>query len=506
MKSKDYLTEIRRATGLQRAVLRKIEVKQDVATYFLATDLNYKQEDIDYARSVSQRYTPAGLTADVKVMKAVPSAEGIRQGILDILKTRFPAVAAFVAPEHVEVDPETGGGRFFIGVGEVERGQFSADGVLDALSSELGRSFCGVWHGEFRYLEKEKGEIEREELPPEELVAAPRFFKVEKYEEIDGGNPKHAIYIADLEKEMQGVTVCGVVTYAEERLTKKEKPYFSFTISDGSGQMRIAYFTHKTTLEKIREIKVGDSICVTGDNELYNGSLSFRARMIDYGSQPEGFVPEARPSRPVPARYRTVFPAPITDYVQSMLFEEETEYPEEFKARDFVVFDLETTGLNCNPTSGSMDRIIEIGAVKIKGGKICEKFSSFVACPVRLSNEIVNLTGISDDMLVGAPMISDVLADFYKFAAGSSLVGHNVQFDYKFVRHYGERDGYLFDQRTYDTVTFSQEMLRLSNYKLNTVADHFGFQFNHHRAFDDAFVTAKIFLALVKMKNGLPKG
>ena len=109
-------------------------------------------------------------------------------------------------------------------------------------------------------------------------------------------------------------------------------------------------------------------------------------------------------------------------------------------------------------------------------------------------------------MLIGAPDVKDVIADFFKFAAGSTLVGHNVQFDYKFIRYYGEKEGYLFEQKQYDTVTFSQEMLRLSNYKLNTVADHFGFTFNHHRAYAASFVTAKIFLALVKMKNGLPRG
>ena len=59
--------------------------------------------------------------------------------------------------------------------------------------------------------------------------------------------------------------------------------------------------------------------------------------------------------------------------------------------------------------------------------------------------------------------------------------------------------------RQIDTVAFAQETLRLSNYKLNTVADHFGFTFNHHRAFDDAFVTAKIFTELVKIKGGLPR-
>ncbi len=152
-----------------------------------------------------------------------------------------------------------------------------------------------------------------------------------------------------------------------------------------------------------------------------------------------------------------------------------------------------------------MDRIIEVGGVKIENGSICEKFSTFVACPVKLSEEIIGLTGITDDMLAGAPEIKDVIADFYKFCYGSVLVAHNASFDCKFIRYYGEKEGYIFDMRQIDTVAFAQETLRLSNYKLNTVADHFGFTFNHHRAFDDAFVTAKIFTELVKIKGGLPR-
>ena len=286
---------------MRRAILRGIEIKDAVATFFLATDLIYSENDKEYARSVSERYTPAGLTAEVKITKSVPSAEGVRKGILETLKNRFPAVAAFVAPDDVEVDLETGGGRFFIGVGEVERNQFSADGAIDVLSAELGKKFCGIWHGEFRYFEKEKGQIEREELPPEEILIAPRSFAVTDFSEIDGGEkPSRAIYIADLVKEMQGVSVCGTVTYAEERVTKSGKPYFSFTISDGTGQLRIAYFTRKAMLEKVRGIKVGAGICFTGDNELFNGSLSFRARTVNAGNPPADFVPEPLPSRPVP--------------------------------------------------------------------------------------------------------------------------------------------------------------------------------------------------------------
>lgn len=504
MRSKDYLTEIRRAEGLARAVLRKIEVQGDRATFYLATDLNYKTEDEDYARSVTERYTPAGLKGEIKIVKSVPDAEGVRASVLELLKSKYPAVAAFISPSDVAVELETGGGRFFIGVGEVER-EFSADGVLDGLSEELGRKLCGVWHGEFRFMHKEREELIPEEAPPPEFVAGPRFFPVCDYAEIDGGKPKRAIYIADLTKEMQGVSVCGSISYIEERKTKTEKPYFSLTVSDGTGQLRLSYFTKKATLEKVRGLKTGDSVCITGDNELYNGSLSFRAKFIDYGAQPEGFVPEERPSKPVPLRYKRVFPVPTGDLVQSGLFETAEALPEEVLSKEFVVFDLETTGLNNTPSTGSMDRIIEVGAVKIKNGQIAERFSSFVACPVKLSSEIVKLTGISDDMLVGAPDIADVVADFFKFSAGCVLVGHNVQFDYKFMRYYGEQEGYLFDQKQYDTVSFSQEMLRLSNYKLNTVADHFGFGFNHHRAYEDAFVTAKIFLALARMKHGLPR-
>ena len=149
---------------------------------------------------------------------------------------------------------------------------------------------------------------------------------------------------------------------------------------------------------------------------------------------------------------------------------------------------------------GRMDKIIELGAVKIIDGEIKEKFSTFVACKERLSNEIVNLTGIHDEDLIGAPEVDKVMADFYKFTDGAILVGHNVTFDYRFVHYYGEQNGYMFEQKQYDTLHLAQQVLRgmLANYKLNTVADYYGFTFNHHRAFDDACVTAKVFMELVK--------
>ena len=502
MRSKEYLEEIRGSAGLVRAVLRKIEVNGKTVTFYLVTDIGYGSEDVAYARGVSAKYAPAGFVAEVKIMKSVPDEAGIRRAVADILKTRFPGVAAFVDPEDIAVIIDGAGGRFFINVGELERDRMTGDGILDAVSEELARRFCGTWFGEVRFVNKERGEIEYEAPPEAEYVTAPRFFPVEEYEPIDGAKPQHAIYIADLVKEMPNVTVCGTVAYIEERATKAGKPYFSISVTDATGQLRCSYFSKKATVDKVRALAQGDSVCLTGDNEIFNGSLSFRAKNVDRGHAPAGFVPEQRPSRPVPAQYRVVFPSPVSDLVQGSLFAQ-ASLPASFTRQEFVVFDLETTGLNNTPAMGVMDRIIEIGAVKIRNGRIEEKFSTFVACPNRLSDEIVRLTGITDEMLVGAPALSDVIADFYKFTAGCALVAHNISFDYKFIRFYGEEEGFLFDQPQFDTLVMSQKTLHLTHNKLSNVADFFGFTFNHHRAFDDAFVTAKIFLELVKMNGDI---
>ena len=301
MKSKQYLEEIRKSPGLVRAVLRKIEVRGGEAKFFLVTDLTYSPEDIAYARGVSQKYVPEGFTAEVGVLKSVPDEAGVRRAVADILKTRFPGIAAFVDPEDIAVAVDGAGGRFFITVGELERDRMTGDGVLDAVSEELSRRVCGSWFGEVRFEDRARGEIEQEAPPEAEFVSAPRFFPVEGYEPIDGAKPSQAIYIADLTKELTNVTVCGTIAYIEERATKAGKPYFSFTVTDASGQLRCSYFSKKATVEKVRALKQGDSVCLTGDNELFNGTLSFRAKNVDCGSAPAGFVPFRRPS-PTPCR------------------------------------------------------------------------------------------------------------------------------------------------------------------------------------------------------------
>ncbi len=498
MRSKEYLQEIRKSAGLVRAVLRKIVVERGEAVFYLVTDVNYTPEDLSYAEEVTKRYAE-GLKSSVRLMKSIPSEEAVRLAVLEILKRESPSLAAFVEPEDVAVTVFEGGGRFSIVTGEGDLGS-RGEGLVDAVAQALMRGYCGVWTGELVYRQTAMGEIVRD-IPPEEIVFGPRYFKIADYAAIDGASPAQAIYISDLTKETQDVCICGAITHIEERTTKAGKPYFSLTVSDGTGAMRASYFSKKATVEKVRDLRQGMQVCLTGDYELYNGNLSFRAKTIDRAAPPNGFVPEQRPSRPVPSRYRAVFPVPETDLVQEGFFERDA-LPEDFKREKFVVFDLETTGLSLG---GVMDKIIEVGAVKIENGHITERFSTFVACPVRVPPEIVEITHITDEMLVGAPEIGPVIADFYKFAYGCRLVAHNTQFDCRLIKYYGEAEGYRFDQRQHDTLLIAQNMLKeLKNHKLDTVAKYFGFDFEHHRAFEDAFVTAKIFIELVRRLGHLP--
>ena len=162
----------------------------------------------------------------------------------------------------------------------------------------------------------------------------------------------------------------------------------------------------------------------------------------------------------------------------------------------FVVFDIETTGF-----SASADRIIEIGAVKVEGGEITDRFSEFVNPEMPIPQEIVKLTGITDLMVEDAGKIETVLPAFLAFCDGCSLVAHNAQFDTGFIKENCRKLGLPYDFTALDTMTMARSFLgNLKNYKLDTVVAEMGCTLqHHHRAVDDAGATADVFVKFLEI-------
>ena len=157
---------------------------------------------------------------------------------------------------------------------------------------------------------------------------------------------------------------------------------------------------------------------------------------------------------------------------------------------EYVAFDLETTGL-----SSRDDTIIEIGAVRMKQGRELDRFQTFVAPGRKLEQKIVDLTGITDEMLKGAPAIEEILPQFLEFVGDRPLVAHNADFDTGFLREAARRQGIPYTLTSIDTLILSQNLLpQLHKFKLNIVADALSLpDFNHHRAADDAVTCGLIF-------------
>ncbi len=161
-----------------------------------------------------------------------------------------------------------------------------------------------------------------------------------------------------------------------------------------------------------------------------------------------------------------------------------------------VVFDIETTGF-----SPLKNQIIEIGAVRVEGGRITDRFSSFVNPRTPIPYEIEDLTGINDSMVLDAPDIETVLPRFLAFCEDAVMVAHNASFDVSFIKEQAKRQGLVFEPTVLDTVSLARLLLpNLNRFKLDTVAKELRISLqNHHRAVDDAGATAEIFVRFIAM-------
>ena len=159
---------------------------------------------------------------------------------------------------------------------------------------------------------------------------------------------------------------------------------------------------------------------------------------------------------------------------------------------DYVVFDLETTGV-----SYMTDRVVEISAIKVRGKKIVDEFSTLVNPEMKIPLRASKVNHIYDDMVKDAPVFEKALADFDVFIEDMALVGHNIHtFDMKFI----QRDAKMYwgkifaNDYIYTLVLARQCLPQLSNYKLTDLAAHYRIAVDGaHRALADCGMNQKVF-------------
>jgi DNA polymerase III epsilon subunit family exonuclease len=169
---------------------------------------------------------------------------------------------------------------------------------------------------------------------------------------------------------------------------------------------------------------------------------------------------------------------------------------------EFVVFDLETTGL-----SAERCRICEIGAVRVQALEVADTFESLVNPGVRLPDPVARITGLRDEELRRAPAISSVLARFLTFAGDELLVAHNARFDQRFLeRQLILRQGHRLSEPPLCTAALARRLLegRLRRVSLASLAHFFDVPTRPcHRALPDAEATAQVLVHLIGLAQEL---
>ncbi|MDE7019161.1 MAG: 3'-5' exonuclease [Lachnospiraceae bacterium] len=155
----------------------------------------------------------------------------------------------------------------------------------------------------------------------------------------------------------------------------------------------------------------------------------------------------------------------------------------------YVSLDLETTGLDAKK-----DKIIEIGALKVRAGKCVARMETLVNPGRKLDERIIELTGIHDEELVEAPAIEEVLPGLLEFIGDDILLGHGILFDYAFVKKAAVNQRLSFEKKGIDTLKLARTFLpELESKSLGFLCKHFGIAHNAHRALADAEATSVLY-------------
>ena len=468
--------------------------------------VHFDREDEQAISKIIQESLPF-VSLSLQLKKVVCDCDLLSKKIVEFIADKFKVLKDRVKCSDIStVNEENGAVKIILCFEEEVCSHLEASNFFTELNEFLHTCFCEKFTYQFKPRKDEDStDILREEKVDytriEQIPA--RYFKVDAVTRLfDNNDTNEVMYIADALERTGELAIAGKIIGIRERETKNGKPFFIIDFNDGTGRMSGTVFSTKEILKKMQKIQEGSEVVVVGNAEVTpEGYRRFTIKSLNYCELPKDFVYQEKESRKPPESYLVVKPKPMQTVLQTDMFSLVDTTPECLKGKSFVVLDFETTG-----TMPQEDKITEIGAVKIVDGKIIEKFATMVNPERKIPDIVVELTGITDEMVADAPKFEEIAGDLYKFCYGSVIIAHNLSFDYAFLKNMSKPLNYLYSNRGIDTLSMARDLLpNLGHHKLNNICDYFGIELVHHRAYNDAYATAQAFIEMIKLKGGMPE-
>lgn len=451
---------------------------------------------------------------ELKFNKSFLDSNLILKHIKSFSEVNYDSLNNYINEDNVHIEKNNLNVNINFSLNSTLLGYATDNCFSDNLKKDLNNNFCGIFNINLSLKEDSSLDVSLLEKRADELMdsfkpeqKAPRY-NVENVMKVFGGEilpmPE---YINNLKGEKLSLILAGTVEKLEEKEfiprknrengSDEKRKMYKFKLNDGSGVVSCVHFCTKVSEKHFSLVEEGKQIlCLGNFVKGYNNEMQYNIKSISlctvqetYDCNNEEDKEEIKVNQ---GEYTYVKPFKYVKESQSNLFEEQVSYPEWITGSDWVVFDVETTGL-----MPDKNEITEIGAVKIKDGKIVECFQTLCKPHEMIIAEITKITGITNEMVENEHHPEEIISDFVTFCKGCKMVGYNVNFDYQFIQFCAQKVGLAFDNEFRDCMADAKNKLVSKNYRLGTIVDVLGLELsNAHRALFDATATAEVFLKL----------
>lgn len=485
------------------AFLKLLEVKYNklnkfcLITFLYPNQQDFKDKDKKILTEFIKKQLNLYANIEVKYRKSYLDDDLLKKVFLQFVKINYPSVYALSKDNKIDIVKEFNHIVITFDIDKNAMEYLDEEKFKNEIKLELESKFCCEIimmlnqvksKKELKFIERKIEDFAVEKTPRYEIEIIKNIFGRDF-----SPNPE---FIKNIKKEKSDVILAGRIEDFEKKsyTSKKEKDkgqlkyYYSFYLNDTTKKIDVKYFTNKTNEKKMDKLVCDQEVAILGDIRMFNSKLSLYIKSIALCLLPE----KIEDIRKFSKDYELIFPESHSIIFQENLFRKSKKYSEEINKNTFVVFDVETTGLDYQT-----EEIVEIGAVKVENGKIVSTWETLVKPKKPIPLTATEINNITDEMVKNSPPIEIAIRDFFRFAKGAKMVGYNVAFDQKFIQKAAKENGIFFENEFVDVMPLAKEKLRLTRYRLSDVVKRLEISLSDaHRALADSMATAEAFLEL----------